>query len=92
MRTNGSARTGGVTPAMYVAGFGRGAVHFLALPINLERTGIKKAAVFPEPKESQLDTTQRQQRYEIPVWAQATMSCPLKTAGKQYCWMGVGTS
>jgi len=35
---------------MKVAGLGRGAESFLALPISLDKMGIKKAAVFPEPE------------------------------------------
>jgi hypothetical protein len=37
------------TPSRKVAGFGRGAASFLALPISLLRIGIRYAAVLPDP-------------------------------------------
>jgi len=41
MITRGSARARGSTPSWKVAGLGRGAANFLALPINLFKMGIK---------------------------------------------------
>ena len=46
---SGSARIESVSALKPLAKLGRLAASFLVLPINLERQGIKKAAVLPEP-------------------------------------------
>ena len=48
-RMRGSARTPSVVGLNTVVRFGRGAASFLAFPISLDKVGIKKAAVLPDP-------------------------------------------
>ena len=52
MSMSGSARAKLRLSGTKVAGLGRGAQNFLALPMSLDRVGIKKAPVLPDPRRS----------------------------------------